>query len=183
MTRLRATLLTLLLVVPLALGLAVRAEARCRCRPLPVPKCGNPEAKHRIAVTIDLAVVDGTIEVLTQSGPYHVPVADLDGKTILAAFMPRGEVFQGFFEEVVAIAAGTMDGARATVETAEAFLPGEYEVLLFIDAGAGGGAGPQRGDLAAFDNGVCEPTGVSVRIAVGCSDAALTLENRHFILF
>lgn len=167
----------------LVLALASPAAARCRCRPLPVPKCAAPETKHRIRVDVDLAVVDGTVEVITQSGPYQVPVADLDGKTVLAAFMPRGEVFQGFFEEIVAIAAGTMDGARATVETGEAFLPGEYEVLLFVDAVAGGGAGPQRGDLAAFDNGVCDPTGVSVRVPVGCTDATLPLTNRHFILF
>jgi hypothetical protein len=158
-------------------------DARCRCRPLPIPRCAEPEARHRITVTIDLAVVEGTVEVITQSGPYRVPVADLDGKTILAAFMLRGEVFQGFFEDVVTIATGTMQGAHATVPTTEAFSPGEYEVLLFVDVVPGGGAGPQRGDLAAFDNGVCDPTGVSVRVAVGCEDAAVTLENRHFILF
>jgi len=30
---------------------------------------------------------------------------------------------------------------------------------------------------------VCDPTGVSVRVAVGCADATVTLENRHFIVF
>jgi hypothetical protein len=175
--------LRVLTVCMLIATLASPAAARCRCRPLRVPKCATPEAKHRIRVEVDLTVADGTVEVITQSGPYHVPVSELDGKTVLAAFMPRGEVFQGFFEEIIAIAAGTMDGPRATVETAEAFLPGEYEVLLFVDAAAGGGGGPQRGDLAAFDNGICDPTGVSVRAAVGCGDATLTLTNRHFILF
>jgi hypothetical protein len=173
----------LLLTLLAAVLLPAPAAARCKCRPLPIPKCGAPDAKHRISVSIDLTVVDGTVEVITQSGPYRVPVADLDGKTILAAFMPRGEVFQGFLEEMVAVTAGVMDGARATVETGEAFLPGEYEVLLFIDAVPGGGVGPVRGDLAAFDNGICDPTGVSVRVAVGCGDATLTLTNRHFILF
>jgi len=175
--RLFAAALLLVVLSPLGAG------ARCRCRPLPIPACDAPEVKHRIRVDLDLAVVEGTVEVITQSGPYQVPVADLDGKTVLAAFMPRGEVFQGFFEEIVAIAVGTMDGAHASVETAAAFLPGEYEVLLFVDAAPGGGAGPQRGDLAAFDNGVCDPTGVSVRVAVGCTDATLALTNRHFILF
>jgi len=173
-----------LLVGLLVAALASTADARCRsCRPLPVPKCGGSDAKHRITVNVDFTVVDGTVEVITQSGPYHVPVGDLDGKTILVAFMPRGEVFQGFFEEVVAIAAGTMQGANGTVQTTEAFLPGEYEVLLFIDAVPGPFGGPTRGDLAAFDNGVCEPTGVSVRAAVGCADTTLTLTNRHFIIF
>lgn len=168
----------------LAAALASPADARCRgCRPLPVPKCGGFEAKHRITVDVDLSVVDGTVEVITQSGPYRVPVADLDGKLILAAFMPRGQVFQGFLEEVVAIGAGTMEGAHGTLRTGEEFAPGEYEVLLFIDAVPGPFGGPTRGDLAAFDNGVCEPTGVSVRVAVGCEDANLQLTNRHFIIF
>jgi hypothetical protein len=174
-------LLTLLLLFAMA---ASSAQARCRaCRPLPVPKCGGSEAKHRITVDVDFTVVDGTVEVLTQSGMYQLPAGDLDGKNILVAFMPRGEVFQGFFEDVVTIAAGVMQGAHATVATTEAFLPGEYEVLLFIDVVPGPFGGPDRGDLAAFDNGVCEPTGVSVRVAVGCEDATLQLTNRHFILF
>jgi hypothetical protein len=56
-------------------------------------------------------------------------------------------------------------------------------MLLFIDVVPGGGLGPQRGDLAAFDNTDCDPTGVSVRIAVGCEDATVTLTNKHFIIF
>ena len=173
----------LLAVGLLVAMLASTAAARCRCRPLPVPQCGGSEAKHRITVDVDFTVVDGTVEVITQSGPYHLPVAELDGKVMVAAFMPRGEVFQGFIEEVVAIGVGTMQGAHGTLQTSEAFLPGEYEVLLFIDTVPGPFGGPTRGDLAAFDNGVCEPTGVSVRVAVGCEDATLQLENRHFILF
>lgn len=134
-------------------------------------------------MNVALAVIDDTVEVITQSGPYRVPAAELDGKTMLAAFMPRGEVFQGFVEEMVALGVGRMTGATGTIATPEAFAPGEYEVLLFIDAVTDGGLGPQRGDLAAFDNTVCDPTGVSVRVVVGCEDATLTLENRHFIIF
>lgn len=174
----------LLVVVGLLVAAAASpAAARCRCRPLPIPKCAVPDAKHRITVQVAFDVVDGTVEVVTQSGPYRVPVDDLAGKPVLAAFMPRGDVFQGFIEEMVALGVGTMSGAQATLTTAPAFLPGEYEVLLFIDAAAGGGLGPQRGDLAAFDNTICDPTGVSVRVAVGCEDATVTLENRHFIIF
>ena len=171
-----------LLVLMLA-ATATLADARCRCRPLPIPRCADADARHRISIAIDLAVVDGAVEVITQSGPYRVPVADLDGKTLLAAFMPRGDVFQGFLEDIVTIGLGTMEGAQALVQTNAAFAPGEYEALLFVDAVPGGGAGPQRGDLAAFDNGVCDPTGVSVRVAVGCGDATVTLGNRHFIIF
>jgi hypothetical protein len=94
-------------------------------------------------------------------------------------------VFQGFIEEAIpdSITVGTMQGAHATIATKPAFVPGEYELLLFIDAVPGGGLGPTRGDLAAFDNTGCEPTGVSVRVAVGCEDATVTLTNRHFIIF
>ena len=76
-----------------------------------------------------------------------------------------------------------MHGATADIPTTPAFAPGEYEMLLFVDVVAGGGLGPQRGDLAAFDNTGCEPTGVSVRVAVGCEDATVTLTNKHFIIF
>jgi hypothetical protein len=56
-------------------------------------------------------------------------------------------------------------------------------MLLFVDVVPGGGLGPQRGDLAAFDNTVCDPTGVSIRVAIGCEDATVHLTNRHFIIF
>lgn len=164
-------------------ALSSAAEARCRCRALPIPRCADPAARHALTVHVDFAVVDGMAEVITQSGPYQVPVADLEGKTVLAAFMPRGDVFQGFVEEMVTLGVGVMQGPRATLTTEPAFLPGEYEILLFIDAAPGGGLGPTRGDLAAFDNTICDPTGVSVRVAVGCDDATVTLVNRHFIIF
>jgi hypothetical protein len=172
-----------LIVILLLAAVPAPVDAGCRCRPAPIPECAAPEATYRVTVDVDLAVVDGTVEVITQSGPYQVPVADLDGKVVLAAVMPRGDVFQGFLEEMVAIGVGVMTGARSTLVTQAVFPPGEYEVLLFIDAVPGGGAGPQRGDLAAFDNSLCDPTGVSVRVAVGCGDAAVTLQNRHFIIF
>jgi hypothetical protein len=161
------------------------ADAMCRCHGVRPPRCADPEAKHRITLRIDLAVDNDTVEVITQSGPYHVPVADLDGKTVLFIFLPKGEVFQGFLQEAIpdSITIGTMQGAQATIPTAAAFAPGEYEMLLFVDAVPGGGLGPQRGDLAAFDNTGCEPTGVSVRVAVGCEDTTVTLTNRHFIIF
>jgi hypothetical protein len=181
----RVRLLALSLVVALVAGAPVAADAFCRCAQVRQPRCPDPEGKRRVAVHIDFAVVDDTVEVLTQSGPYRVSVAELDGKAVLFVFMPRGEVFQGFFEDLVpgSITVGTMQGGQATITTGAAFAPGEYELLLFIDAAAGGGAGPERGDLAAFDNTVCDPTGVSVRVAVGCEDATVVLTNRHFILF
>jgi hypothetical protein len=161
------------------------ADAFCRChqKKAKATRCADPQAKHRLTVAIDLAVVDGTAEVVTQSGPYHVPVADLDGKTVLFLVTPRNVVFQGFNGDILAIGAGAMHGAQATITTGAVFPPGEYEVALFVDVVPGGGVGPQRGDLAAFDNTPCDPTGVSVRAVVGCEDATLTLVNRHFIIF
>jgi hypothetical protein len=180
---------TLAAVTVLLAALAPSAAgARCRCPKERKPRCGGAEAKYRVTVAIDLVVEAGTVEVLTQSGPYRVPVADLDGKTALFLFLPRGDVFQGFLEEVIpgSIAAGPMQGASARISTGPVFPPGEYELLLFIDAAAGSGSGavgPQRGDLAVFDNTVCDPTGVSVRVAVGCEDTTVSLTNRHFIIF
>jgi hypothetical protein len=173
-------------LVALLLALvATDAAAMCRCHRTKPPHCDDAQAKHRVIVRIDFAVEAGTVEVVTQSGPYRVPVADLDGKLVLIVFAPKGEVFNGFAEDAIpdSITIGTMQGAQATIPTAAAFAPGEYELLLFIDAVPGGGLGPTRGDLAAFDNTTCDPTGVSVRVAVGCEDTTVTLTNRHFIIF
>jgi hypothetical protein len=185
MVRPQASVTSLLGTIALVLSLLApsAASAFCGCRTPRVPRCDGADTKHRITVHVDLMVADGAIEILTQSGPYRMPPAHVDGKPILAAFMPRGEIFQGFLDEAVTIAGGIMTGTQAVVETTAAFAPGEYEVLLFIDAVADGGLGPQRGDLAAFDNSGCDPTGVSVRVAVGCEDVTVDLENRHFIIF
>jgi hypothetical protein len=174
-----------LLMTALADRPAVAGNAPCRCQRAKKVRCPDPAAKHRLTVRIDLDVVDGAVQVITQSGPYRVPVADLDGKLVLFLLTPRGEVFQGFFgpEAVLAIGVGTMQGAQASIPTDAVFAPGEYELALFIDVVSGGGLGPQRGDLAAFDNGTCDPTGVSVRVPVGCEDATVTLTNHHFIIF
>jgi hypothetical protein len=174
-----------LLLLALLLLPATPAGAQCRCHRARTPRCPTAGALHRVTVHIEPEVVDGGVEVVTQSGPYRVPVTDLDGKRVLFLFLPRGEVFQGFFEEVIpgSITFGTMQGATASITTAPAFAAGEYELLLFIDAAPGGALGPERGDLAAFDNSVCDPTGVSIRVAVGCDDTTVTLQNRHFIIF
>jgi hypothetical protein len=179
-------LLCLTLLVPLLAGIR-SAEAFCGCRHVKAPRCQPADAKYRVTVRIDLAVVNDTVEVLTQTGPYQMPVADLDGKQVLFLALPKGEVLQGFLEELVpgSLSIGTMHGAQFTATTGATFAPGEYELVLFVDSVPGGGVGPgpQRGDIAAFDNTICEPTGVSVRFAVGCEDATVTLTNRHFILF
>jgi hypothetical protein len=178
--------LAVLLVALCALLRAPAADAFCRChqKKARAPRCADPQAKHKLTVAIELTVVDGTAEVVTQSGPYHVPVADLDGKTVLFLVTPRNVVFQGFTGDVLAFGVGTMHGAQASITTGAVFAPGEYEVALFVDVVPGGASvGPQRGDLAAFDNTPCDPTGVSVRAIVGCDDATLTLVNRHFIIF
>ena len=170
----------------LVLGAAAIAAAEpCPCRPAPLPRCADPAAKHAIVTDVAFDVVDGTIEIATQSGPYRYPAAALDGKTIFAVFLPRGEVFQGFLDRLIpgGIALGTMHGAQGTLTTGAIFPPGEYEMALVVDVNGDGPGAPTTGDLAAFDNGVCEPTGGSIRVAVGCDDAHVTLGNRHFINF
>lgn len=177
--------LLLVLSVVAAAFAPVAAVAMCRCHRTAAPRCADRTTKHRVTVHVDFTVENGEVEVLTQSGPYRVPVDYLDGKFVLFLFMPKGEVFNGFFQDAIpdSVTAGTMQGAQATITTKAVFTPGEYELLLFIDANPGGGLGPTRGDLAAFDNGVCDPTGVSVRVAVGCEDASVTLTNKQFIIF
>jgi hypothetical protein len=174
----------LTLSLALLAALAGSAGAHCRCHKARAPRCADKTALHRITIAIDFAVTDGGVEVITQSGPYRLPAADLDGKAVLFLFTRRGVVFQGFFDDAITIAVGRMTGTQASISTNALFAPGEYELALFIDVVPGGtGIGPQRGDLAAFDNTVCDPTGVTVRVPVGCEDATVRLENRHFIVF
>src|SRR4051794_40162910 len=104
----------------LAVGSATSVTAApCPCNPAPVPRCPEPSAKHAIVADIAFDVVDGSIEIATQSGPYRFPAAALDGKTMLAAFLPRGEPFQGFLDRLVpgGIAFATMHGTQATLVT------------------------------------------------------------------
>ncbi|HYC23572.1 MAG TPA: hypothetical protein VEI94_12745 [Candidatus Bathyarchaeia archaeon] len=145
----------------------------------------SADAKFRIHIKLDFAVQDGQVEVVTQSGPYRFPVGYLDGKTFLYLFVAKGEVFQGELRDALDIGAGTMHGNVGELTTAAKFPAGEYEFVTFIDANPGPQpiTGPERGDLAAFDNNVCDPTGVSVRVAVPCEDADVTLGNQQFIIF
>jgi len=142
-------------------------------------------ARFRIHVRLELDAEDGQVEVVTQSGPYHLPAGDLDGKTFLYLFMPKGEVFQGDLRQAITIGAGVMHGTIGELTTEPLFAAGEYEFVVFIDVVPGPMplTGPERGDLAAFDNSVCDPTGVSVRIAVPCGDGDATISNRQFIIF
>src|SRR5262245_15765123 len=175
----------LLVTTALLLGVPWSADARCRCQRPATPRCADPAATHRLTVIVDLAATDGAVEVLTQTGPFRLTAGDLGGKPLLFVVPPINVVFVGFFSQVIAgsVGLGTLQGTRASVTTAAAFVPGEYELALFVDVVPGGGLGPQRGDLAAFDNTVCDPTGVSVRFRVGCEDTTVTLTNRHFIIF
>jgi hypothetical protein len=148
-------------------------------------KC-DASAKFRIHVKFDFAVNDaGNVEVVTQSGPYQFPASYLDGKSYVYLFTAKGEIFQGDIREALLVGGGNMNGAAAEFTTDAVFPAGEYEFLTFIDAqpGPDGFAGPTRGDLAAFDNTVCDPTGVSIRVAVDCKDGELVLPNQNWIIF
>lgn len=146
----------------------------------------DAQAKFRIHVKFDFAVnANGMVEVITQSGPYEFPPSYLDGKGFVYLVTAKGEIFQGDLREALGIGAGTMRQTVGEVTTDAIFPAGEYEFASFIDAvpGPPGFAGPDRGDLAAFDNSVCDPTGVSIRIPVDCKDADVTVTNKQFIIF
>ena len=148
-------------------------------------KC-DPAQRFRIHVKLDFAVnAGGMVPVVTQSGPYEFPPSYLDGKAFVYLMTAKGEIFQGDLREALAIGGGTMRGTVGELTTEAIFPAGEYELLTFIDAvpGPPGFAGPDRGDLAAFDNSVCDPTGVSIRIPVDCKDADVTVRNQQFIIF
>jgi hypothetical protein len=146
----------------------------------------DPQARFRIHVKFDFAVnPDGMVSVVTQSGPFEFPPSYLDGKSFVYLVTAKGEIFQGDLREALAVGGGTMHGTVGELTTDAVFPAGEVELLSFIDAvpGPPGFAGPDRGDLAAFDNSVCDPTGVSIRIPIDCKDADVTVRNQQFIIF
>lgn len=146
----------------------------------------DANAKFRIHVKFDFSVNDqGSVEVVTQSGPYQFPASYLDQKGYVYLFTKKGEIFQGDIREALAVGGGAMQGTIGEFTTDAIFPAGEYEFLTFIDAqpGPDGFAGPTRGDLAAFDNTVCDPTGVSIRVAVDCADGEIILPNPNWIIF
>ena len=83
------------LLALLALLAPLDVDARCRCRLRRPARCADPGTLHRVTVAIDFTVVDGTVEVITQTGLYRVPVADLDGKNVLFLVTNRSVIFQG----------------------------------------------------------------------------------------
>jgi hypothetical protein len=146
----------------------------------------DASARFRIHVKFDFAVNEsGNVEVVTQSGPYQFPTSYLDQKGYVYLFTAKGEIFQGDLREALLVGGGTMQGPVTEFTTDAVFPAGEYEFLTFIDAqpGPAGFAGPTRGDLAAFDNTVCDPTGVSIRIPVDCKDGEITIPNSNWIIF
>ena len=92
-------LLCLSLLLPALAGVR-SADAICGCRHVRAPRCQPLDAKYRVTVKIDLEVVDGTVEVLTQTGPFRMPVADLDaevdalaadGRVAIARYVRHGK--------------------------------------------------------------------------------------------
>src|SRR4030095_15799519 len=105
------------LLALLALLAPLDVEARCRCRPRRPARCADPGTLHRVTVAVDFTVVDGTAEVITQTGLYRVPVTDLDGKTVLCLVTRRSVIFQGFLDDAITIMAGDMHGATRRLTT------------------------------------------------------------------
>ena len=167
-------------------GNPVTGEAPLTCPEVVDTTRCDPSERFRIRVKFDFAVNDGgNVEVVTQSGPYQFPASYLDQKPYVYLFTAKGEIFQGDLREALSIGGGTMQGPVAEFATDAIFPAGEYEFLTFIDAQPGpeGFAGPARGDLAAFDNTVCDPTGISIRVAVDCKDGEITIPNSNWIIF
>jgi hypothetical protein len=167
-------------------GNPVTGEAALTCPQVVDTSRCDPQARFRIHVKLDFAVnPDGMVSVVTQSGPFEFPPSYLDEKSFVYLFTAKGEVFQGDLREALAVGGGTMHGTVGELTTDAVFPAGEAELLTFIDAvpGPPGVAGPGRGDLAAFDNSVCDPTGVSIRIPIDCKDADVSVRNRQFIIF
>lgn len=143
------------------------------------------------ALHIQLALKDDGqgVKIGAQNGAsvYILPSL-LIGKPVVWATAPGGEpIFN-----VMPIEFGTTvlgQNLDAEFQSSAQYADGPWEMALFISlAGASPFAGPQPGDLAAFDNsappeGQAPVTGVSVRMTVMGGDAKASLGNEHFIQY
>lgn len=112
----------------------------------------------------------------------YVQPAELIGKAVVWATAPGGEpIFN-----VMPIEFGTTTLSQnldAEVQSSAKYTDGPWEMALFISlAGASPFAGPQPGDLVAFDNspppaGQPPVTGISVRMTVMGADAHAELDR------
>ncbi|HRI63834.1 MAG TPA: hypothetical protein PK156_06335 [Polyangium sp.] len=118
----------------------------------------------------------------------HVPPTEIIGKNLVWATTTGGEnIFN-----VLPIENGKTpikQDLSAEVQSSARYTNGPWEMAAFVSiAGASPFAGPQPGDLAAFDNsappsGQPPVTGVSVRLTVNDADAEVVLGNEHFIQY
>lgn len=148
--------------------------------------CERPP--HKLIVDIALRAQDAGVPFATQNGStvYLEPSA-IAQKPYFWITTNVGESFANAIP--LEGAGGSMsDTLTAHFESQSKYHDGAVELALFISLTGGTVAGPQAGDLAAFDNspqpqGEPNPSGTSVRIHLDGDDARVTLDNQHFIRF
>lgn len=143
------------------------------------------------ALHVHVALVDDGqgVPIGAQNGAIvHVLPSDIIGKNLVWATTTGGE---NIFNVLPVENGKTIinDDLTADAQTSVRYANGAWELAAFVSiAGASPLAGPQPGDLAAFDNsappaGQPPVTGVSVRMTVDDADAHVSLGNQHFIQY
>jgi hypothetical protein len=151
---------------------------------------GMPEESF-YALHVHVAFVDDGqgVAIGAQNGAIvHVLPNEMIGKNLVWATTTGGE---NIFNVLPVENGKTIinDDLTADAQTSARYANGAWELAAFVSiAGASPFAGPQAGDLAAFDNsappaGQPPVTGVSVRMTVDDADAYVSLSNHHFIQY
>lgn len=152
---------------------------------------GEPVEEVFYSLRVHVAFVDDGqgVAIGAQNGAIvHVPPSDMIGKNLVWATTTGGE---NIFNVLPMENGKTVvrDDLTAEYQSSARYGNGPWEMAAFVSiAGASPFAGPQPGDLAAFDNtpppeGQPPVTGVSVRMTVENADAEVTLENKHFVQY
>lgn len=149
----------------------------------------DEEAFYALHVRVTFVDDGQGIAIGAQNGAIvHVPPKDIMGKNLVWATTTGGE---NIFNVLPMENGKTViqDDLSAEYQSSARYGNGAWEMAAFVSiAGASPFAGPQPGDLAAFDNspppeGQPPVTGVSVRMTVEDVEADVILSNQQFIQY
>ncbi len=143
-----------------------------------------------ITLTLDADAGDAGVAIGTQNGSFvYLAPSDLVGKNVVWATAPGGE-------QIANLPAPTEFGTTtigsdltAHFTTTSKYTNGPWELAVYVSVTGGSLlAGPQAGDIAAFDltpPPACQPpvTGVSIRVTIDNANAVVNIPNGEFIVF
>jgi hypothetical protein len=143
-----------------------------------------------ITLTLDADAGDAGVAIGTQNGSFvYFAASDLVGKNVVWATAPGGVQVANL--AVPTEFGSTTIGADLTAHftSSPKYTDGPWELAVYVSVTGGSLlAGPQAGDIAAFDltpPPPCQPpvTGVSIRVTIDDANAVVNIPNSEFIVF